>query len=41
VKQFDRAEAWRREWLGMLKEQSGTDSPAYAGALAGLGGNLL
>jgi hypothetical protein len=41
AKQFDRTEAWRRKWLGTLKEQSWTDSPACAGALAGLGGNLL
>jgi serine/threonine protein kinase/tetratricopeptide (TPR) repeat protein len=41
LKQFDQAEAWRRKWLAVLKEQVGADSPPYAGALAELGLNLL
>jgi tetratricopeptide (TPR) repeat protein len=41
TKQFDQAEAWRRKWLAVIKEQSGADSPAYAGELAALGLNLL
>ncbi len=41
AKQFDQAEAWRRKWLAAVKTQSGADSPAYAVALAGPGGNLL
>jgi hypothetical protein len=41
LKQFDQAEAWRRKWLAVVKGQSGADSVAYAGELAGLGSNLL
>jgi serine/threonine protein kinase/tetratricopeptide (TPR) repeat protein len=40
-KQFDKAEAWRRKWLAAVKAQSGTDSAAYADALAGLGRDLF
>jgi tetratricopeptide (TPR) repeat protein len=39
--QFDKAEGWRRQWLAVVKERSGADSPAYAGQLAALGPNLL
>ena len=41
LKQFDRAETWRRKWLAMVKKQSGDDSQAYASALVLLGRNLL
>ncbi len=41
LKQFDQAETWRRKWLAVVKERSGADSLPYAGALAGLGLNLL
>jgi serine/threonine protein kinase/tetratricopeptide (TPR) repeat protein len=41
LKQFDQAEAWRRKWLAVLKARAGAESPAYTGALAGLGLNLL
>jgi eukaryotic-like serine/threonine-protein kinase len=41
VKQFDKAEMLHREELPLLKQKSGGDSPAYAGALAALGLNLL
>ncbi|MBV8086422.1 MAG: tetratricopeptide repeat protein [Chloroflexi bacterium] len=41
AKQFGQAEAWRRKWLAAVKEQSGMDSAAYAGALAGLGQTLF
>src|SRR5205823_12458096 len=40
-KQFDKAELLRRELLPLQKRKSGEDSPAYAGALASLGLNLL
>jgi hypothetical protein len=41
VKQFDKAEFLSRELLPVQKQKSGGDSPAYAGALATLGLNLL
>jgi len=41
VKQFDKAELLFRERLRLEKQKSGGDSPAYAGALAPLGLNLL
>jgi tetratricopeptide (TPR) repeat protein len=41
LQQFDRAEAWRRKWLGVVKERSGADSLPYANELAPLGMNLL
>jgi tetratricopeptide (TPR) repeat protein len=41
LRQFDAAEAWRRKWLAVVKDQSGPDSPAYAAGLAGLGLNLV
>jgi len=41
LKQFDRAETWRRKWLAVVKDRSGADSVAYAGELAALGRNLL
>jgi tetratricopeptide (TPR) repeat protein/serine/threonine protein kinase len=37
LKQFDRAEAWRRKVLAVVKERSGGDSPAYAAQLVSLG----
>jgi hypothetical protein len=40
LRQFDRAEPWRRKWLAVVKERAGADSPAYAAELAGLGLNL-
>jgi tetratricopeptide (TPR) repeat protein len=41
AEQFDQAEAWRRKWLAVVKQQAGADSPAYTGELAALGLNLL
>jgi tetratricopeptide (TPR) repeat protein len=41
LKRFEPAEAWRRKWLAVVKERDGTDSPAYAAELSGLGDNLL
>jgi tetratricopeptide (TPR) repeat protein len=41
LKQFARAESWRRKWLAVVKERAGAESPAYAGELAALGLNLL
>jgi hypothetical protein len=39
--QLDKSEGWRRQWLAVVKQQAGADSPAYAGELAALGLNLL
>jgi serine/threonine protein kinase len=39
--QHDKAEAWRRKWLAVVKERSGADSLPYASELASLGSNLL
>jgi tetratricopeptide (TPR) repeat protein len=39
--QLDKAEGWRRQWLAIVKQQAGADSPACAGELAALGLNLL
>jgi cytochrome c-type biogenesis protein CcmH/NrfG len=39
--QLGKAEGWRRQWLAVVKQKAGTDSPAYAGGLAALGLNLL
>jgi tetratricopeptide (TPR) repeat protein len=41
LKQFDQAETWRRKWLAVVKERSGTDSLYYASELAVFGLNLL
>jgi eukaryotic-like serine/threonine-protein kinase len=41
AKQLDKAEAWRRQWLAVVKERAGPTSAAYAGELAALGDNLL
>jgi serine/threonine protein kinase len=41
LKQFERAEAWRRKWLTVIKQRSGAESANYARELAGLGQNLL
>ncbi len=41
LKQFDKAELLFREELRLMKQKSGVVSPAYAGALASLGLNLL
>jgi serine/threonine protein kinase len=41
LKQFDRAEEWRRKWLPVVKERAGPDSLPYAGELAALGSILL
>ncbi len=41
AKQFDKAEVLHRERLPLLKQKAGGDSPAYAGALAAFGLNLL
>ena len=39
--QLDKAEAWRRKWLAVVKDRAGADSTAHAGELAALGLNLL
>jgi serine/threonine protein kinase len=39
--QLDKAEVWRRKWLAVVREQTGTASAAYVGELAALGRNLL
>ncbi len=41
VKQFDKAELLFREELRLMKQKSGVGLPAYAGALAQFGVNLL
>jgi hypothetical protein len=41
ARQLDKAEGWRRQWLAVVKQQAGADSPAYAGELESLGQNLL
>jgi len=41
LKQFDKAETWRRKWLAVVKERSGAESAAYTGELVPLGLNLL
>jgi serine/threonine protein kinase/Tfp pilus assembly protein PilF len=41
LKQYDRAEPWRRKWLAVVKAQSGEGSAAHAGELASLGLNLI
>lgn len=41
LKQFDKAESWRRKWLAVMKERTGAESPAYASELAALALNLL
>jgi serine/threonine protein kinase/tetratricopeptide (TPR) repeat protein len=41
LRQFAEAEAWRRKWLAVVREQSGAESPAYAGELSALGWSLL
>ncbi len=41
AQQFDKAEAWRRKWLAVVKAEAGVASPAYAGELAALGLLLL
>jgi tetratricopeptide (TPR) repeat protein len=41
LKQYERAEVWRRKWLAVVKERDGPQSAAYAGELAALGLNLL
>ena len=41
VRQLDKAEAWQRKWLAVVKAEAGTASPAYARELAYLGLLLL
>ena len=41
MKDFEKAEGWRRKWLAQLREKPGPKSPAYASELASLGLNLL
>ena len=41
AERFDKAEAWRRKWLAVVKQKTGAESPDYAGELDGLGLNLL
>ncbi len=40
LQQFDAAEEWRRKWLVVVKERSGTESAAYGAAIAALGANI-
>jgi serine/threonine protein kinase/tetratricopeptide (TPR) repeat protein len=39
--EYAQAEAWRRKWLAVLKQKSGSDTVAYAAELTGLGSNLV
>ncbi len=39
--QFSAAETWRRKWLAVVKQRSGSESPEYLEQVAGLGQNLL
>ena len=41
IQQFDEAELWRRKWLAVVKERSGTESVPYATELVTLGLSLL
>ena len=41
AKQYDKAEAWERKLLTVVKDQAGATSPAYAGELVALGKLLL
>jgi serine/threonine protein kinase/tetratricopeptide (TPR) repeat protein len=41
VGKLGQSETWRRKWLAVVKDQSGSDSILYAGELAALGLNLL
>ncbi len=41
AKQYEKAEAWRRKWLAVVKAETGVTSAAYAGELAALGLLLL
>ena len=41
MRQHDQAEAWRRKWLAVIKDQAGADSLRYADALASLSRNLI
>jgi len=39
--QFDKAVAWQRKWLAVVKQKEGVGSPAYTAQLAMLGLNLV
>jgi tetratricopeptide (TPR) repeat protein len=41
LKEYDRAEVWRRKWLAVVKGTEGPESAPYTWELAGLGANLL
>jgi serine/threonine protein kinase/DNA-binding SARP family transcriptional activator len=41
AQQYDKAEAWQRKGLAIVKTQSGTDSPGYATELTVMGSILL
>jgi tetratricopeptide (TPR) repeat protein len=41
LKQFDRAETWRRKWLAVVREHAGTSSIAFAAELDSVSQNLL
>ena len=41
ARQFDKAEAWRRKWLAVVKQNSGVVSVAYAAQLASLALDLF
>lgn len=39
--QLEKAEAWRRKWLAVVKEKAGSNSSDYTNELTGLGANLM
>jgi serine/threonine protein kinase len=41
AREFDKADAWRREWLAVVKMRAGAESPAYASLLAEQGQSLV
>ena len=41
ARQYQKADEWRRKWLGFVREQAGIESPAYAGELLTWGLDLL
>jgi serine/threonine protein kinase/Tfp pilus assembly protein PilF len=41
LKQFERAEDWRRKWIAFAKARVGAESPKYGRALVPLGANLV
>jgi tetratricopeptide (TPR) repeat protein len=41
ARQFDKAVAWRRQWLQVVKQHAGAESLNYAGEMASLGMDLI